>query len=1171
MLLTKIKLAGFKSFVDPTTLIVPSNLVGIVGPNGCGKTNIIDAVTWVMGESSAKYLRGEALTDVIFKGSASRQPVGQAMVELIFDNSEGKLGGQYASYNEISIKRQINREGISTYFLNGSRCRRRDIQAIFLGTGLGPRSYAIIEQGVITRMIDANPDELRVFIEEAAGISKYRERRRETENRIRHTRENIDRLNDIREELGNQLSHLKRQARAAERYQVLKQEERQLKSELLALHWLDLKQQTEGQAGKVRFHENRVEESIAKLRQVENQIEKQRDELSNANDSLNQSQSGYYQIGGEIAQLEQKIRHTQERIESLEADRVKTSNSISLARKQLEHDKEQQHALSSQADSLEPRLQGSRSEGNRAYDALNQAEQAMQSWQTEWDACNETIADFVRRIDVDTTRLEHLETGLQESRHRREMLTRELDSIDTEAMQEQLLELSGHIEQQQASIQRERTVLEKGHSKVHQYRNELGDLNEQLASKRAAHQKLVGRMASLQALQQNAAGSNEEAVVEWLNLTGLDQAPRLAQQLSVDPDWIQAVETVLGYRLQDICVDDIEQAAKSVNRLKQGQIGIVAGGNTAVAAAASGRFEHLRDKVSSGLPLDGCLSGIYIASDLENALGIRAQLESDESVVTKDGIWLGSNWMRVNKQGDQHSGILSREQQIQLLEEQDQVLADEILSLENRLEKINMALESAEQNVQAVQNRLHSEQEQLAGIHSQHAAMKARFEQAEQRGLQLQEELDEIEIQEVTDRQEFDSIQQRLERTDADKEKLERQHANLGKLRDQHRNALENARIQWQETHTQSHEIALQLESISSQKASLEQAIQRTELQLSNLNAGSQELKAALDSANEPLPELRKSLEARLVERAQAEKALSGARNYVAALDTGIRDREQERTVCEQHVRELRDELETVRMHAQEISVRLQTVLEQIQVAGDEVEDIISGMDNDADQTIWQERLGSVERRIQRLGPINLAAIDEFNQLSERKDYLDKQHEDLTEALSTLENAIKKIDRETRTRFKETFDMLNTNLKEMFPVLFGGGHAYLEMTGEDLLETGVTLMAQPPGKRNSTIHLLSGGEKALAAVALVFAIFKLNPAPFCILDEVDAPLDDTNVSRFSELVARMSADIQFIFVTHNKITMEIARQLLGVTMQEAGVSRLVSVDMDEAVQMAATA
>ena len=505
MRLRNIKLSGFKSFVDPTTLVVPGSLVGIVGPNGCGKSNIIDAVTWVMGESSAKHLRGDSLTDVIFNGSAARQPVGQASVELTFENAEGKLGVQYASYSEISIKRTMNREGISNYYLNNSRCRRKDITAIFLGTGIGPRSYAIIEQGMISRLIEAKPEELRSFIEEAAGISRYRERRRETENRIRHTRDNLDRLTDIREELGKQLERLKRQARGAERYQVLKREERQVKAELLVLNWQDLNEQIKAKEDISRDKENKVEQGISRMREIEAAIETQREKLSTFNESFNHSQSAFYQIGSEISQLEQRIQHTQERIQSLGADIEQAREAGKSVKLQQQHDEEELVKLSESLKSLEPKLHGSRGESDQAYDALNQAEQAMQSWQAEWDAYNETLAGFNRQIEVDSTRLEHLQSGIENDRQRSTDLGSELEEAGTQSFQDTAQDLYRQMQAREKILQEVRSGMDNNQREVKRLRDGSHQVNGQLAVLRSEQQKLAGQIASLEALQQDEA------------------------------------------------------------------------------------------------------------------------------------------------------------------------------------------------------------------------------------------------------------------------------------------------------------------------------------------------------------------------------------------------------------------------------------------------------------------------------------------------------------------------------------------------------------------------------------------------------------------------------------------------------------------------------------------
>lgn len=1169
MRLRKIRLAGFKSFVDPTTLIVPGNLVGVVGPNGCGKSNIIDAVTWVMGESSAKHLRGESLTDVIFNGSSMRQPVGQASVELVFDNSDNKVGGAYASYNEISIKRQITRDGFSTYFLNGTRCRRKDIQSLFLGTGLGPRSYAIIEQGVISRLIEAKPDELRAFIEEAAGISKYRERRRETEHRMRHTRDNLDRLNDIREELAKQVAHLQRQARSAERYQVLKQEERRYKAELLGLQWRDLRDQANGKAIVLREHENRVERGFAELRAVEAGITRQREECSAANEEHSRAQSHFYEVGGAISRLEQKIQHSEERVLGARQDLAAARTARQTADSQLQQDQAKLDELKGSSRKLEPELRGSRSGSTDAYDAMNEAERAIQSWQSEWDAFNEMAADLSRQMEIDAARSKFLEEGLEECKQRRLLLAQELEAAADPEREREMSRFGRELTGLDKSAADTRAELEKHQTELRGCRTALAESAERLAGIREELHATHSELVSIETLLRAQIPDDSDNVQAWLRAAGLGDVPRLAEGLKVDPEWGLAVETVLGHRLQDLCVPELERLTRSLHKLKTGRVGAVAPARD--QRPAKDRRARLIDKLASASPAHPLLNGVLIADSVAAALSMRGELQPGESVVTRDGVWIGPDWAVVNRPADGLGGLLSRENRIKDLRLRRESLERQAGEQGKLLATLRIRVNAAEEAVAATQEKLNKLGETQSSVIGRHAEIRTRLEEIQRRSGQIRLELDDLKQSEQSDLEETAALAEHMSSTRVRQKQLDRQREQLQTLRDKHRGALEQARTRWQSTHQQSHELALRLESISSQRASLEQAIQRAGAQIGQLDSRIGELENDLEVARTPIPELKRSLEEILQAKIDAERELAASRNRVQMLEAAVRGGGQEQAVQEQRIQELRAALDAVRLEAKEVAVRRETTAEQLQSAGYTPESLLEAMEDGAEIGAWRERLDAVERRIQRLGPINLAAIDEFQQLNERKEYLDRQHADLTEALSTLENAIRKIDRESRTRFQETFDRLNGNLKEMFPVLFGGGHAYLEMTGDDLLETGVSVMARPPGKRNTNIHLLSGGEKALTAVALVFAIFKLNPAPFCILDEVDAPLDDTNVGRFSQLVAEMSKEVQFIFVTHNKITMEIAEQLLGVTMQEAGVSRLVSVDMDEAVQLAATA
>lgn len=1171
MRLRKIKLSGFKSFVDPTTLIVPGNLVGIVGPNGCGKSNIIDAVTWVMGESSAKHLRGESLTDVIFNGSSARQPVSQAMVELVFDNTEGKAGGQYASYNEISIKRQINRESISVYYLNGSRCRRKDIHEIFLGTGLGPRGYSIIEQGMISRLIEAKPDELRVFIEEAAGISRYREKRRETENRMVHTRENLDRLNDIREELGKQLNHLQRQAKSAERYQVLKQEERQLRAELMALNYRELKQEIRQRDEKVSQQATRVEERVAHLRSIEADIEKRREELSGANESFNKVQSEYYQVGGDISQLEQKIEYSNEKITSLGNDISKVEEAIRQAEEQHRNDQERLRGMQEKTSTLEPQLQGSRNESNEAYDALNQAEQAMQKWQDEWDAFKEADANFRQQIEVYNARLNHLREGLEDIYYRRRNLTEELELARGEQLDGQLGELDENLERSDVALADAKKELENYQQQVAGNRERCDTLSEKITENRTRQQKIEGTLAGLVSLQKSDAGSEQAGIDDWLAGLGQADARRLYEEINVEPEWAHALETVLGQHLQSVIVNDFKQTLTALESLSSGNINLMSRSGDATDTSQDMNKPRLLDRISAtGTSVDSILQKVYLAEDVAAAVAISGELGRSESVITRSGIWIGQDWIRVNQSPEEDS-VLLREQRIQSLKAENEQLLSLLAELETQLEQARTDLAQSEQQHRQSLTMRAELHEQFTNMQSKHAEIRGKRESTQKRIEQVDDELESLQEREEAAQKEITSLEATLGRTREDQSTLVSQKEQLTELRNKHQLLLDGARNNWQSTHEQSHEIALQLESLSSQKASLEQAIKRTEIQVNNHRGQVTDLRETLDQVQAPLADLRRSLESRLAARLDVEKKLSQAREQVQTIDIAIRENEQARVGAEQAAEEDRTALEKLKMDAQEVKVRLQTVEEQLQTEEHDPDQILAQIEEGANKVDWQERIVKTEQKIQRLGPINLAAIDEYNQLSERKEYLDRQDKDLNDALLTLENAIKKIDKETRTRFKETFDKLNANLKEMFPVLFGGGHAFLEMTGNDLLDTGVAIMARPPGKKNASIHLLSGGEKAMTAVALVFAIFKLNPAPFCILDEVDAPLDDTNAGRFSDLLGQMSSEVQFLVITHNKITMEIAQQLLGVTMHEPGVSRLVSVDIEEAVQMAASA
>jgi chromosome segregation protein len=1169
MRLKKIKLAGFKSFVDPTTIPLPSSLIGIVGPNGCGKSNVIDAVRWVMGESSAKNLRGDSMADVIFNGAAGRKPVGHAAVELVFDNSAGSLGGEYASYGEIAIRRQVSRDGQSLYFLNNTRCRRKDITDIFLGTGLGPRSYAIIEQGTISRLIEAKPDELRVFLEEAAGISKYKERRRETETRMRHTHENLNRITDIRDELEKRLQTLQRQAKAAERYKELKQEERLVKAQLQTLRWSALDQETLQREKQIQSLETRLEAQVAVLRNVEANIEQRREQHNEESEAFNKVQAGAYEVGAEIARLEQAIQHAKDTREQQQHDLQEVEKAWREVQAHLTADRGLINQLSMSLSENEQALNEARQLEQRSGQALDEAEEAMHAWQQAWDEFNARAAAQLQAAEVERARIDHLEQHIAQLHDRLKRLDGELGGLMPQPLEEELAvaaagkqELDVTLESIQASLSRDLDSLSAERQRQQTLNSELNVLRAELNSAQ-------GRYASLEALQEESLGKGAVTVTAWLAEHGLSDAVRLAQKIKVDAGWERAVEIALGHALEAVCVDDMAGAAQWLQGLEQGEVEFFDTNVAGAAAPRRGDAPALLDRVQAPWRLDGLLGDVYVAESLADALSLRSRLGVAESVITRDGVWIGNGWLRAVRSPDEQSSVLIRERALHDMSAQIDTLDGRVGALQQQAEQSGRAIRDMEQGREGLQSRMRDVANRRAELQAQFSAKQERLAQIGARDQRLRHEISEVRDDLARDEHERVSAAGRLQDALAATADHSAQREQLLLQRDDKRRVLESIRHQARSDREARHQVDLRVESTRAQLHSTRDNLEKMQGQLNHLTHRREELGAALATGGSPIELMGGELETLLGRRLEVDEQLAAARRRLTEVDHQLRELAEKRNLAEREVEMVRNDLDGARLSSQEIKVRRQTLEEQIAESDFILQQLLRDMPEGANEADWHTEAERLAAHIQRLGAINLAAIEEFTEQSERKAYLDAQHADLTEALATLENAIRKIDRETKERFQETFDKVNAGLQAMFPRLFGGGHAYLELIGEDILETGVTVMARPPGKRNSTIHLLSGGEKALTAVALVFSIFELNPAPFCILDEVDAPLDDANVGRFSRLLQDMSERVQFIYITHNKGTMEIAEQLVGVTMHEPGVSRLVSVDIDEAVQMAA--
>lgn len=1163
MRLATIKLAGFKSFVDPTTLHLPTNLTAVVGPNGCGKSNIIDAVKWVLGESAASRLRGDAMTDVIFNGTTERKPVGQATVELIFDNSDATVLGEYAGWSEISVKRQVGRDGQSQYWLNGTRCRRRDVTDLFLGTGLGPRSYAIIEQGMISQIVEAAPDDLRVHLEEAAGISKYKERRRETETRMRATRENLERLTDVRDEVDKQLEHLKRQAKQAERWTELRAEQRRIDAQAKALAWLDVAHKLDAEVKKLSGVEAQVLSLDADHARNELELEQSREKHREAAEHFRSVQAEHYQVGGDITRIEQQLSFGRQSAERLAKELTEAEAQRVHLDEQLALDRQQMAMLQQALDGELPRLAALASSAKDAASALQSAEQALGAWQQRSDQVSRQTSEATKSAEVQRTRIEMTEQQVRQQLKRRDVLEQEQKLLASRNSAEEM----ALLKETQAECDRDVAALAAA---LNERKTELADaekhqreLQTTIARERQNLSAMRGRLASLEALQHAALGEDKRELAQWLKRHGLEHAPRLGTLLTVEPGFERAVEAVLGNALEALVVDDAAQTL-DVASLPKGILTLVSR-----AEASRPDDNSLAAKVRGPAVVCDVLGAVRLVDDFESALAIRDALGPGQSVVTQSGDWFGRHWRRIDKGASGHEGVIARGREIVQLKDDVQRADEALAAAEQSFTGARQALQAAEVAREAAQTALYAAHRKAADAAGRVRSVEGRVEQERLRGEAIRTELAQIATQtseaeqkSKAARADVSAAMDRLNELNDVRAELDRERGQLIAARDA---ARERARSGQE----QERQLALNVEGKRTAANSLQAAIARISTQMDQLLTRAARLGEQQAEALAPLPALEANLNVYLEQRVLVEQRLTAARQQLETLDLTLRKLDMERQRIDHQLNQAREKRGKSQLDEQALRIKAEGLEQALVDAGFERDAVVASLPESAELKAWESQLADLEQRIKRLEPVNLAAINELEEQSQRKIYLDAQHADLTEALETLEDAIRKIDRETRTRFKETFDRVNAGVQELFPRLFGGGHAYLELTGEDLLSTGVNIIARPPGKKPASIGLLSGGEKALTAVSLVFSIFRLNPAPFCLLDEVDAPLDEANVGRFSQMVSEMSKGVQFLVVTHNKVTMESVNQLAGVTMREPGVSRLVSVDLAEATRLTA--
>ena len=1164
MRLTQIKLSGFKSFVDPTAIHVPGQLVGVVGPNGCGKSNVIDAVRWVLGESRAAALRGDSMQDVIFNGSANRKPLARASVELIFDNSQGRAAGQWSQYAEISVRRVLQRDGESSYFINGTHVRRRDITDIFLGTGLGPRAYAIIEQGMISRVIEAKPEELRVFLEEAAGISKYKERRRETENRLADTRENLSRITDIRMELGAQLEKLEAQAKVATRYNEL-QSELQLKQHLLwYLRRRDAGNERERQAQEIGRVTNELEAENAELRGIESRVETARAAHYLAGDGLNAAQAALYAANAGVATHESELRHAEETRQRLESQHTERRAQLASWREQRSQLTQALHMWAARAGTAKQRVGETKRRLEDENNALPQAEQAFRGAQERLNEARSQLMRAESRLQLEQANLAHLERGRQALEQRRERLEGELRTL-AEPDAGAVSGLEARIAELQAQVRAAEQASEARQSEVSSLDAEKAAAGEALNAAQREHAAVQAQIATLRQIQ--AAAEDNAPLREWFDRHGLGGLSPLWQKLRIDHGWETAVESVLRERLHalELTAPDALAAVLADRPPSKASVFERAAGEGVVSA----QFETLAAKIHAADPavagaLADWLAGVFIAEQAPSAEW-RAALPPAGIFVTREGHQFTRHTVSLHAPDAADTGLLARQAEIEelekRLEEMQAVLAAAQKDLDERdaqLVERNAALEGARLEISARQKAQHDAQ-------IEHLKLMQAQDRYRERSAQVGAELEQVGAEMESGDAALADSRAAQERVIADiavaRERLEAARAAHvaaeTTLADQRR-AAQQAEREVQDALFGERECSSKISEIDNSVKVIDQQIERADLEVAKLNE---------ELANDPIPAVREALDAAVEARISCEKTLGEARNAVEAAAAALRELEETRLQVESRVAPLRERVGELRLKEQAALLSFEQFDAQLREAGADEALLVAEAERAPRPSSLQGEITRITQAIGELGAVNLAALEELTTNQERKGYLDSQSADLDEAVHTLEDAIRRIDRETRELLRETFDSVNRHFGSLFPTLFGGGEAKLNMTGEEILDAGVQVMAHPPGKRNTSIQLLSGGEKALTAIALVFSLFQLNPAPFCLLDEVDAPLDDTNTQRFCDLVRRMSAHTQFLFISHNKISMEMAEQLVGVTMPESGVSRVVAVDIEEALRI----
>ena len=1162
MRLIQLKLAGFKSFVDPTTIQLQGQRVGIVGPNGCGKSNIMESVKWVLGESSAKEMRSENMDSVIFNGSENRKPISRASVELVFDNSLGKAPTEWSQYAEISVKRVIEREKGSTYYINNLAVRRKDVADLFLGTGLGGRGYAIIGQNTISQIIEAKPEELRSYLEEAAGVSKYKERRRETELRLRDTRENLSRIQDVLNEIIQQITKLESQAVIATKYNELTENHKFHQAQVWVLKKRDASIVWKKHQYQVEKLVNELEQQTAALRKIEAEVENLRQAHINASDEINKNQANFYEINAEVSNIENNIKNQNELLErskkelvEIEANLTKNYEDQLKFTKEIEEASIEKIALSDLFKIKE--------------ESFNTLKSSIHSVETQFlsssEQCNQAANQFQstqEKINLEKATIDFIHKSEEETNARILFLSNEIKNVDVSG--------ESQLEEKESDLSDKRSHVDKIEEKIDENKSLSSDLEEEIDTLRQ-HQieiqkelsQIEGEIKTLAQIQDDTQGN--ESLKSWTTQHNINTSNRLWEKLKIKTDWVTAIESALGGKLNAVLAQ-----YESISHRPPASM-VLANLN------ASHTYKPNNKKLNSALDvieisdpllmnlLSEWLSDHYLIPKGDSYKNYIGNLEQGEFLVNQQGDIFTKNSVSFYGKDASLNGILLRQERLKALQEKFPSIEKNYKETLNKLNEAESQLNDYEEQADAFSeelkealNELHQTEIEMEKIQQSIAFANEKHRSITHEQNELKAKLTKIEV----DKTAKTSLIQNLE---ADLRRLFEQKTSTEEIKKRHKFEYESARKNVNEAEIQLQESHFNLKIINNKINELNNRVNILSHENHTLNNKKDLTKSSMNT--ESIDAFQITLREKLSVKDEREKILIVSRDNLAQKETDLRESEQKRLQTEQAVHPIRDKLEQSRLNEQESKLLFEQFQNEINESQlDEV--VLSGSIRDKTTVKEvQELCNKLQEEINLLGPVNLAAIHELTSEKERKGYLDNQVEDLTSASNTLEDAIRRIDKETRDRLIATFNEVNKNFTEFFKVLFNGGQAQLELLGEEILDTGIQVTAQPPGKKNTTINQLSGGEKALTATALVFALFKLNPAPFCLMDEVDAPLDDSNTLRFTSMVTEMSKNTQFLYVSHNKIAMEMAQQLIGVTMQESGVSRIVEVSLEEVEKM----